>query len=173
MAADVTRRESYESNQEHIGLLRSKALFNVDKCLHWVRLGIHLQGLSYRQLSSTVKVSAIEALSHLTEVRKIPLLVSLLEVGPCLLRNLVGDIVQIEFAVFLAVQSFVSCLYWQNMLFPFWKKLDPAICCIPSFLQFLQTSAGFSGHSAAGCPSWLQIRQVPLKTRGLVHSALV
>lgn len=39
-------QESYKSNQEDIGLLRSKTLFNVDKRLQRVRLGIHLQGLS-------------------------------------------------------------------------------------------------------------------------------
>lgn len=43
----------------------------------------------------------------------------------------------------------------------------------PSCWQFLQTSGGLSGHSTAGCPSWLQMRQGPLKTRGLVQSALV
>lgn len=47
------------------------------------------------------------------------------------------------------------------------------IMVLPSILQFLHTSGGLSGHWEAGWPSWLQTRQVPLKTRGLVHSALL
>ena len=35
----------------------------------------------------------------------------------------------------------------------------------PSFLQFLHFTGGLSGHSFAACPSFWQIRQVPLKGR--------
>lgn len=46
----------------------------------------------------------------------------------------------------------------------------------PSPLQSLQTVGGFSGHSAARCPTCSQTRQVPVNsrsTRSLVHSALL
>lgn len=85
-------------------------------------------------------------MTYLTEVLQISLVTSLLEGRPGLLRKLVRDIVQIEFAILGALDGLVA---WRSLLSETFVYLRKAMH-IPSDWQFLHTSGGLSGHSAAG-----------------------
>lgn len=109
---------------------------------------------------------------YLAEVIHIFLITRLLHHGPSLLWKSVGNVVQVKLAILLAILGEMT--YHENQSVPFLFHLgDNSRYSRPSPQQFLQISAGFSGQAEAGWPSCEQIRQAPLNTHGLGHSALL